>query len=44
VAKKNNSFVIVAISKPEKWKTGKELVQWVKKRKLKSISTTKSNG
>jgi len=33
MAKQSNKVKILAISKPGKWKTGKELVQWVKTRK-----------
>jgi len=39
MAKKSSSAVIAPGSR--KWKTAKELVHWIKSRKVTSISTTK---
>lgn len=37
MAKKVIEIKIVAISKPGKWKTGKEMVQWLKTRKQNNL-------
>ena len=37
MAKKVSEIKIVAIPKPGKWTTGKEMVQWVKTRKQNNL-------
>lgn len=41
MAKKSSSAVIAPGSGTRKWKTAKELVQWIKSRKVTSILITK---